>query len=245
MPYQGDLAPLADSAAFVFTGSIARAGAATMPTVPVNAATVVVVVDDVVKAPPGLSSFAGREVTVQLLQPLSAGRYLFFADPLAVGGGLAVRERAHFDASAAVASSFAADAVERGYAARIGPRMHVAALVALGKIGEVTPIRVVDERDLGVPWAMAPFSIERVFRGKHGRGHVTLVGLSRASRYMPRTPTLRRGLRAILVMTAPPTEAIEALPEAERERALFIADTADIQPPERWRTIEQIAAGLK
>ncbi|HME25228.1 MAG TPA: hypothetical protein VKI44_28525 [Acetobacteraceae bacterium] len=244
MRYQDDLAPLADAAAFIFTGSIARAGVATMPTVPVNA-TVVVSVDDVVKAPPGFGSFAGREVTVQLVEPLAAGRYLFFADPLAVGGGLAVRERAHLDAVDAMATAFAADAVERGYAARIGPRMQAAALVVLGKIGEVKPIRVVDERDEGVPWAMAPLSIDHVFRGKPAHSAVTLVGPGRASRLLPRTPALRSGLQAILVLTTPPAAAIEVLPEGERQRALFIADTADIQPPARRRTIEHIAAGLK
>ena len=87
MPSYDDLGSVANASAFIFTGSITRAGASTVPALPTDANTVVVSVEDVIKAPAGLRNFAGREVTVQLRHVLSAGHYVFFADPLAVAKG--------------------------------------------------------------------------------------------------------------------------------------------------------------
>ena len=240
-----DLAPVADASAFIFTGSITRAGAATMATVPVNDATVVVTVDDVVKAPLGMRSFAGHQVTVQLQRPLAAGRYVFFADPLAVGGGLAVRERAHLDASSSATETEAAEAVERGYAARIEPQLKAATLVALGAIGEVRPLLPPAERRGRVPWALARFAIEQVLKGDSGLRGVTLVGPVRASKRLPHAPALRPGLRAILLLQPPPGDALELVPRDDRREIAFIAEPSDIQPPERLPTLARILGNTR
>jgi len=237
-----ELVPLADASAFIFTGSIARVGASTLPAVPADAETAVVSVEEVIKIPLGLRAFAGREVTVQLLRPLEEGRYVFFADPMSVGNGIAVRERAHFDATE---RARAAEAVERGYAELIERRAREAFLVALGTIGAVRPLLTPAERRGRVPWGLAPFEIERVlkgereFKGRKAR-RVTLVGPIGASKRLPRTPALRAGLHAILFLQRPPDDALALMPEDERQAAAFIADTSDIQPPERLETIMHI-----
>ncbi len=135
MPLSDDLVPVADASAFIFTGSIARTGVSTVPSLPVDDATAVISVEDVIKAPPGLR-FAGGAVTVQLVHPLAGGQYLFFADPWAVGGGIAVRERAHLHATAATHAAATA-AIERGYAALIARRVEPTFLVAMGTVGAV------------------------------------------------------------------------------------------------------------
>lgn len=81
-------------------------------------------VDDVIKPPLGLRGFAGRDVTVQLLHPLAAGRYIFFADPLAVGNGIVVKQRAHLDATVparegAAAAVVATSILRAGRATRV------------------------------------------------------------------------------------------------------------------------------
>lgn len=237
MPSHDELIPVADESVFIFTGSIARTGASTVPTVPVDSATVVVSVDDVIKAPAGMRGLAGREVTVKLLHPIEPGHYVFFADPLAVGAGIAVRERAHLDGKA---RSQAASAVERGFSALISRRAEEAFLVALGTIGAVRFLVPPAERRGRAPWAVAPFDIERVLKGRGKPRHVTLVGPGLAWKRLPRTPALRAGVRAILILQHPPSEALEHLPADERQAAAFIADTLDIQPPDRLETISQM-----
>lgn len=238
MPSLEDLIPLANESVFIFTGSIARTGAATVQVHTVDAATVVVSVEDVIKAPLGLRGFGGREVTVQLLHPLASGSYLFFADPLAVGTGIAVRERAHLEDTAR-ARTAAAEAVERGYAARIETQARQAFLVALGTIGEVRPLFPPAERRGRVPWAVARLDIERVLKGRTKLRHTTLIGPVRASKRLPRAPALRAGLRAIFFLQRPPEAALEFVPADERNAVTFIADTFDIQPPERLEAIVQ------
>jgi len=232
----GDLVPVADASAFIFIGPIARAGASTVPGIPVDASTAVVLVEEVIKAPPGLRGFAGREVTVRLLHPLTEGRFLFFADPLAVGGGIAVTERKHLEATAD-ARKEAAAALERGYAAQITRHVEPAFLVALGTVGAVRPLLPPADRRGRVPWASASFDIQRVLKGKGKPRHVTLVGPVPASKRLPRAPALRAGLHAILVLHHPPTEALDLLPDDERRIAAFIADTSDILPPDRLDTV--------
>src|SRR3954463_3823653 len=133
MPSYEELVSLVDEAVFIFTASIVRVSASTVATLPVNEATVVVSVEEVIHAPAGLRGFSGQEVTVQLREPLREGKYVFFADPLAVGNGIAVKERAHVDANE---HGRTAEALERGYANLI----QAAFLVALGTEGEVRPL---------------------------------------------------------------------------------------------------------
>jgi hypothetical protein len=239
MPSFDDLAPIADSSAFIFTGTIARAGASTVPVLPVDATTVVVSIDDVIKVPVGLHIAAGGEVTVQLRHPLAAGHYVFFADPLAVGNGIAVKERVHLDGRR---RGEAVEAVERGYAARMTVRLEDSFLVALGTVGQVRPLLSPAERRGRVPWAVARFEIERPLKGKGKPHHVMLVGPLHASKLLPRAPALRAGLHAILILQRPPRDAIKELPDEGRQTAAFIADTSDIQPPDRLATLAQIIA---
>src|ERR1700741_268907 len=90
----------ANTSPFIFTASIDRVGASNVAMLPVDGRTAVVTVEDVIRCPTGLTKLAGRKVTIQLLEPLAQGRYVFFADPWMVGGGIAVRERAHASAEA-------------------------------------------------------------------------------------------------------------------------------------------------
>jgi hypothetical protein len=229
-----ELAPIADTSAFVFTGNIIRSAA---PAAQAGELTVVVSVQHVIKTPPGMRGFAGREVTVHLLHPLTKGNYVFFADPVSIGDAIAVKERAHLDARE---RADAEAAVERGYAMRVGPRLHAAFLVALGTVGQVTPVFPPSERRGRIPWALARFDIERVLKEPRSLRHVTLIGPSPASKHLPRAPALRSGLHAILLLQKPPEEAMEHIPRDERKVAGFIADTLDIQPPDRTEHLARI-----
>ena len=242
MPSLGDLVPIAEASAFIFSGSIAFPRSPTAPILSVDAPTVVVSVDDVIKAPPGLRGFAGSDVTVRLLHPLAAGRYVFFADPLVVGGGIAVSERAHLDASRSAVERVAA-AVQQSHKDLIARRLDAATLVALGTLGEVRSLIEGSERPRGVPWAEAPLEIETVAKGSAKNGRVVVVGPRYGSRHLPSAPPLRPGLHALFFLTSPPHEAMERLNPADRHSVFFIATSADIQPPEHLEAIERVPGG--
>ena len=184
-----------------------------------------------------MRGLVGREVTVHLRDPLSEGTYVFFADPVSIGGTIAVRETAHLDGKQ---RGDAEAAVERGYAERLAPRLEAASLVALGTIGDVTPVFPPSERRGRVPWALARFDIERVLKGPRSRRHMTLIGPSPASKHLPQAPALRAGVHAILLLQRPPEEAMEHIPNRERQTAGFIAETSDIQPPDRAEHLVRI-----
>ena len=197
----------------------------------------VVSVQHVIKVPTGMGGFAGREVTVHLLRPLTEGHYVFFADPVSLGSAISVKERAHLDGSE---RADAEAAVERGYALRLEPRLHAAFLVALGTVGNVTPLLPPSERRGRIPWALARFDVERVLKGAKSHRHITLIGPSPASKHLPRAPALRAGLHAILLLQRPPEEAMEHIPRDEHRAAGFIAGTSDIQPLDRAEHLARI-----
>jgi hypothetical protein len=225
------LASIADSSAFVFIADVAGSQARTQDR------SMTVTVRAVLKAPAGMSGLDGREVIVQLDQPLSARRYVFFTDLVAAGGTLIVRETAHLDAEL---RDDAEAAVAQGYAARLGPRLEAAWVVALGTVGDVAAVFSPAEQAGRVPWALAPFDIERSLKGSRSRRHLTLIGPSSVSKRLPRSPALRTGLHAVFLLQRPPDEAMEHIPSGDRQAAGFIAETSDIQPPERAEQIARI-----
>lgn len=226
------LIPLANSSVFIFVGSI---GPSPMRN-EASAGRYPVSVDQVIKAPLGLRGNLKGTVTVQMSQPVPPGRYVFFADPASVGAHITLKERAHFEAT--MLEQVVA-AVTDGYVARLEPRLKEAFIVALGVVGEVRHLTKPAERRGRVPWAQAPFEVERMLKGRKTK-HITLVGPNPASKRLPRAPALRAGTRAIFILQHPPEEALELLREESRQSVGFAADTFDIQPPERLDLIERI-----
>lgn len=118
----------------------------------------------------------------------------------------------------------------------IEERAQAAYLVVLGTLGPVRHLLRPEERFGKVSWAIARLEIERVLKGKKSK-HVNVVGPNPGSKKHPRWPALRPGLRAIFLLQRPPDEAVELVPENDRQTLGFIADTFDIQSPEQLDTI--------
>lgn len=225
------LIPLADSSVFIFVGSIDSGPTRNEG----SAGRYPVSVDQVIKAPPGLRGNLKGTVSVQMPQAAPPGRYVFFADPVSVGTNITLKERGRVEAS--MLEQVVA-AVTDGYVERLRPRLEAAFLVALGVVGEVRHLTKPAERRGRVPWAYAPFEIERALKGRKTK-HVGLVGPNPASKRLPRAPALRAGTRAIFILQRPPEEALELLREESKQGVGFAADTFDIQPPERLDLIER------
>jgi len=222
------LVRLAGQSPFIFGGEVVSEGASAGVTV-----------DEVIRVPEGMTGFAGSRVTVLLEHPLSRGRYIFFADPYAVGGSVEVRERGHVDGDDA---ERVREALRASYARRMEERFEAAALVVLGRMGEVRALT--EGRPRGIPWAVATLEMERVLKGPAKQHHVLVLGPRYASRRLPPAPPLRAGLRAIFFLTHAPHEAMELVGD-NREGTFHIATSWDIQPAERLEEIEKIAGKEK
>ena len=88
----------ADRARFVFKGTVQRLADTTVSSVDVTPRTAVVRVDEVVRAPQVLSTYAGHDITVDLAgtQALTVGQQaLFYATGWICGESLAVQAAEH------------------------------------------------------------------------------------------------------------------------------------------------------
>src|SRR5437773_2070657 len=85
---------LVSRSGFIFKGTVKKLGAAT-PSVPVEKATAVVAVDEVLEAPRGLADRAGQEVTVRLADAKAAregAQLVFFTWQYLAGKSVGVAE---------------------------------------------------------------------------------------------------------------------------------------------------------
>jgi hypothetical protein len=240
-----NLDTLADASPYIFIGSIKRTRASNFSTLPVDSATVVVQVEEMVRTPLGHTAIPSEELTVQLKGPLGDGRYVFFADPWASGDNIAVRERAHLAAEDPNVREQIMAAMERGYAMRIAPRLQAAKLVTLATVGEPRLLPDAGERKKTVDWVVAPLELEEVIKADPPIVAAFLLGPRFGSKRLPRAPAVQPGRRAVLFLQSPPVEALEAFPDVPPDQAVFIADTSDIQPPDRLVVIAQLVGELQ
>ena len=99
---------LASQATFIFKGTVKKLKAATIQGVPVTEKTVVVSVDEVVRAPELLQSFAGSDITVQLgsRETVKKGEQaIFYTNSWLLGESLAVTSVGHTEVEAATSSA--------------------------------------------------------------------------------------------------------------------------------------------
>jgi hypothetical protein len=239
-----DLDALAGESPFIFGGEIRHDALPAMTTKGDDSPVAVVAVDEVIRVPHGLTGFAASRVTVHLVRSLASGRYIFFADLWAVGSGIAVRERAHLEASRPAYDRVAA-AVQNSHTNLIEQRLEAATLAVLGTLGKVRALTQGTGRPRGIPWAEAPLVIEKVLKGPSKLQRIVVVGPRYGSRRLPSAPALRPGLHAIFFLTAATREAKELLNPADRDAAFLIATSRDIQPPEQLAEIERILGGKR
>lgn len=77
----------------VFKGTVKQQGAATVPQVPVNDKTLIVTVDEILKAPDALQPFVSKDITVQLgegQQAAAGQQYVFFCKGWMFGASIAL-----------------------------------------------------------------------------------------------------------------------------------------------------------
>jgi hypothetical protein len=184
IPSEAAADPVADlvrQSGFIFRGTVLRQGEATMPGVPVDAATTVVKVQEVLYTPPGLDDFTGRTITVQLAEPglVRVGepaafftRTWIFGSSLAVraAGVLPVGEGGGFGYDPAQLKDQVAKAVQKVSDETLLRRLDAASWVVVGKVVSAAPARVLTSESPEITehepdWWIARVAIESVEKG--------------------------------------------------------------------------------
>jgi hypothetical protein len=248
MTTAGDRSALRDWATqsgFVFRGTVRRENAATMASVPPDAGTAVVLVDEVVKAPQALSGIAGREITLLPAEgrPVKGGQSaVFFTRSWLYGESLAVIEVGRLEPTTQVDEVRAlVDEAESGLAdQQFLDRLRRADLVVTGTVQETRPWRgarsgPVSEHD--PEWWEAVLEVDSVEKGQPPAGPLTVFFSPSTDEFWIDSPKLVPGLQGVFVLQRDQQE--RGFP-ALRVSGLTVLHPLDVQPRqalERVRTM--------
>jgi hypothetical protein len=133
---------LTNQSSFVFEGAVRRMGAVTSSTLQATPEMAVVQITKVLKGPPVLSGFSGKEITVQLHQHNSVHeglRAVFFTNGLHYGEGIVVREVGRLESGGPALEREVHDAIERTSDEKLVERLEKAEIVVSGVAIEIRP----------------------------------------------------------------------------------------------------------
>lgn len=204
----GAVDQLTRSAQLVFRGTVQRVGAANLSSVRAGDETVVVRVDEVLKAPPSLGALSGREITVRLRQPRSASpgeEAVFFANGWLFGTTLAVVEVGRLHGAAADLRLQVAAAEQERQEEELKQHLDRAALVVAGTVVETRP--AAERRGEGRPesehdprWWEAVIRVDSVLQGQPVGGSVVLLFPASADVLWSEAPKPRVGWSGIWLL---------------------------------------------
>ena len=164
---------LARSADFVFRGTVRATGAANLSIVEPNATTAVVRVDEVLAVNGSLDDFTGREITVFLKEPLTAGdQRVFFTGVQLLGESLGVEEVGRAAGAVADVTAQARTAKDELRREALAARLAAADLVVSGRVlstkaaGSLPEDGPLTEHD--PQWREAVLAVRSVLKGKVG-----------------------------------------------------------------------------
>lgn len=227
MPKKQNTASLRQQASFVFNGSVLKLKATTTTQIPKSDRTVVVRVDEIVRAPEALAHYAGQEITVQLTgrKKLTKGQQLvFYTNGLLYGDTLAVQAVDHgVPETVHAAVAMAAPDPVKGIVERdVRNRIATADAVISGRVTSVRlPTDVVAARSAAVTelpaerisehdpdWRIAEVQVDEVHKGTHEAKIAEVRFPSSDDVMWHYAPKLRTGHEGLFI-----------LHKAERERA--------------------------
>lgn len=210
-----------DSAGFVFEGTVRRTKAANVKAVTDRRRTVVVRVNEIVRAPEALAGYVGQDVTVQLAKGERATknqRAIFYTNGWIFGENLAVQSVGHekVRAARAVAAADAerADPVTAAAQQQIRQRASDAKLVISGKViavGEVAPQAVatsgpstqfqrISEHEPF--WMEAIVEVQKVHKGKAKKKRVVVRFPASDDARWSESPKFQVGYEGVFMLDA-------------------------------------------
>ncbi len=245
---------MSSEASFIFQGTVAEVGAATLSMVDVDDLTAIVRVDRVLRAPEQMEHIAGREITVKLREPADVGTTAVFeTNGWLYGESLAVIETGR-RRSAEAARALEADpdvaagretpaAAARAAAHRsaVQARAEEASAVVIGRVVGVKQLKTAargragDEERLSEHdprWAIAEVEVDEPVKGRRS-GTIEVLFASSDDVMWQRAPKLVVGQKAVMLLQ-------KGAPEVDDKRADAVLDELDVQPVD---TAEVLMAG--
>lgn len=214
---QAKLQSLMQESQFIFSGTVKKLRAATLPDVEPTDRTVIVTVDEVFLASPALGDHKGKDVTVQLQKPgevTQGQRLVFFTTGWIYGVGLAVREVGHLEPGAEPTAlrQQLAQAIGQREDQSLQSRIARASLVVVGKVLSAEPFgapgqpRSISEHD--PMWWRAVVEIESVAKGEFSGRSIVVLFPKSTDVVWQKTPKFNRGQEGIWVLQRQKIEAL-------------------------------------
>lgn len=235
-----DLQSLTVQSQFIFVGTVVRVGAATLREVTPDARTAIVRVDEVLRAPPVSTNYAGREITMQFAAapPASDERPVFFTAAWMFGEGVAVRETGRLPDTAALRTELA-QALASVPSAQVQSRLGGAELVLVGRVTATRPasekVRAAAPGEHDPDWQEAEIQVQTVEKGKGRVSGKTFVVLYPASSDIvwQQSPKFRVDQQGVWILRE---ERAKGRPTFGYYMAL---DPLDFQPPDQLDLIRR------
>jgi hypothetical protein len=194
MPTRSKSESSAEDARFVFIGTLRKLRAATMSDIPIDPATAIVRVDEVIHAPEALAHYAGQDITVRLdtrKRLKAAEQATFYTNAWLFGESVAVQALDIQDVTASTsrAARGMGDPVRRLAQRDLQSRFAHAKLVVSGRVtsvrvprdlaaarsarGSQTPLtRRISEHD--PDWRIAEIQVDQVHKGRFQKDNVSV-----------------------------------------------------------------------
>jgi hypothetical protein len=199
-----DFEDLARQTRFVFRGTVQKLKAANIPEVHDTSETAIIHVDEIIQAPPALSHYSGRDITVALSEPkgvVAGKQFVFFTNAWLFGNdGVAVRSMAHHPPEEEVMALHAPDKNAVTNLEDRDTKAHYddADLVVSGKVTQVRlpkEAAAISTREHDPDWREAVVTVEQVHKGKPKSKQIIVRFPASQDRQWHRAPKLLAGQR--------------------------------------------------
>ncbi len=171
---------LVQSANFVFIGTVKQLNAVTMSAVKAGDNTIIVTVDEVMKAAGSLKHYIGKDITVQLRQPDSLKRsqqFIFFTNGWLYGKSIAVREvgKLQIDGDREKKREQVIEGIKLVADKNLQRRIAGADLVVAGKVVKIEQAKALTKQQKSEHdpmWRTAVIEIESLVKGRFAQKNV-------------------------------------------------------------------------
>ena len=248
------IAGLVRRSGFIFHGTVLQKGEATMPGVPVDAATAVVKVHEVLYAPPGLDDFTGWTITVQLEEPdaVRTGEpAAFFTRTWIFGASLAVRatgilsigQSGGFGYDPAQLAARVTEEVRKADDEKIFRRLDAARWVVVGTVVSAAPARRLTSAEPEITehepdWWIARVAVESVEKGAGRFGELEVLFPHSDDVAYYRNPKLSPGQKRIFILHE------DEMPKRSRGLSgLTALDPLDVQDLDQLARVRNLLQG--
>lgn len=239
-----DPTDLAAKASFVFRGTVQQMNATTLPEVGDKTQTAIVRVDQTIQSPQVLSHYTGKDITVQVAEPVTAGQQaVFFTNAWLFGNsGVAVRSLGHVAPGPETMALHPAgsDPVTNLENRNAQAHFDAAAMVVSGTVSsvrtvpEAQPNRAPREHD--ADWREATIEVSAAHKGGVGEKEVLVRFPASHDRLWHKVPKLKAGDKGQFVLHKPQG------PDAEY---YTLMKAEDFEPESKPGPMHRLITGLE